>query len=123
MHRNRLNFQKEKKAPKTKTKRRPTTVIREKHCQISTTKTLRYKAVSLKYTCTVENYEQKRKDITIRYDNDVTSLYPFLISFAFCFSQHFVWFFCMLPSFLQHEATCPRIQRETIRTGMREIDI
>ena len=62
-----------------------------------------------------------RKDITIRYDNDLTSLSPLLISFAFGFSQPFFFFvFCMLPSFLQHEATCPRIQREKIGTGMRE---
>ena len=61
-----------------------------------------------------------RKDITIRYDNDLTSLSPLLISFAFGFSQPFFFRFCMLPSFLQHEATCPRIQHEKIGTGMRE---
>ena len=76
----------------------------------------------------MENYEQKGKDITIRYDNDLTFLSPLLISFTFLFSPgFFACFFTagkhITPKVVQHEATCPRIQRETIRPGMREIDI
>ena len=78
----------------------------------------------------MENYEQKGKDITIRYDNDLTFLSPLFSHLPSTSLNLFFFFACFLtagkhitPKVVQHEATCPRVQSETIRTGMREIYI